>query len=165
MNMKVSSGRVVDGGSLWLLICLPLIICRHATCHTSVEPSFYSAANHDRVLYDRPRLRPKRRGDTPHKEKEPIALSRYIDYGKEGHPYERVSRLREERERVRDRRLQEDNVVNVYDREILRILKNDKLYQSLRIHFDTVSDCKMHWPQIIVSIIRTLQLKAPFCLD
>ena len=117
--------------------------CKHATSHTAVEPSFYSAINHDRMMYDRPRHRPKRRGDIPPQGNEPIAASRYINYGTDGHPYERVGRLREEKEERRRRQHQRSLDVED-DPEILRILQNDKLYHGLRIHFDTVSDYAMH---------------------
>ena len=135
-----------DSKVTMLLFTRALILmccCKHALSHTPVEPSFHSSAiNHGRMMYDRPRRRPKRRGDIPHKANEPIALSRYVNYGKEGHPYEQVRRLREGKEESRRQQRRGLDVGN--DREILRILQNDKLYQPLRIHFDTVSFCAMH---------------------
>ena len=111
-----------------------LLSCKYAACQPA-EPSFYSASSisHDRILYDYPRPPPKRRGDVPPRRKEePIEPLRYINYGKDGHPYEQVDRLRQ-----RHRSLTEDEN-GYHENKISRILQNTQLYQPLRIHFDTV---------------------------
>jgi len=136
------ASKITGGGRIgFLLLCLFMILCKHATAHTATEPSFYSSRNHDRRMYDYPRPRPKRRGDIPHKAIEPISSSRYINYGEMGHPYEQVSRLREEKEERRrhnkQRNLDEGIDSNQFDQSIFRILQNNQRFQPLRIHFDT----------------------------
>lgn len=89
--------------------------------------------DHDTLfVYDRPRPRPKRREDVPPATatNKPILQheSRYINYGEEGHPYERVRRLSHD-----------DNQDGESREEILRNLQGDGLFKPLRIHFDTVS--------------------------
>jgi len=132
--------------------CILIMSFRHASSHTSPEASFHSSPSNDRMLHDRPRPRPKRRDDIP-PAKGPIASSRHINYGPDGHPYERVRRLREEKEervrRYKQRNLGEEIDESHYEHQISRILQNGNLYQPLRIHFDTVSDhcnsCDSHF--------------------
>ena len=102
------------------------------------------------IVYDRPRSRPIRRSDVAPNTEAPITNAssslRYVNYGTEGHPYERAWRLRDEREegrrRRRERKLEEESGdYDNYDHEILRTLQQEELYKPLRIHFDTVSAC------------------------
>ena len=162
--MGWSCSRLFIHVSLQLPLCLLIVLCRQVACHTAVEPSFYSAANimSDRALYDRPRPLPKRRIDIPPKAREQIIdPSRHVNYGRDGHPYEQARRLREEkRQRRTQRTLQEDNVDDHYDTEIMRILQNDKIYQPLRIHFDTVSDVNAHISSYLKSSMHSIWLIA-----
>lgn len=122
------------------ILCAFLIFtCRHVASHTAAEPSFFSAANYGhRIIYDHPRPLPARRGDVPPQHVRPISPSRFVSYGSEGHPYERVRRLRDEvtNEEQETGSLSEGD--NQREDEILRILQADRIYHPLRIHFDTV---------------------------
>ncbi len=93
--------------------------------------------------YDRPRHRPKRREDiAPF---DPIEETRFVNYGGNGHPYEKIRRLRERRTQlsVGDAKiagLQEPEADIVNDPEVNRIIsEGNASFRPLRIHFDTVS--------------------------
>ncbi|KAL7542508.1 hypothetical protein ACHAWF_007188 [Thalassiosira exigua] len=129
------------------LLCILAIGSKIVSAHEAMEPSFFSAARQERttVFNDQQQRRPKRRGDFPPSVKEPIATSRFINYGTQGHPYEQVRRVWEKKEDERrqqhQRRLNEDERRSStngdqYDHLISRILREVK-YQPLRIHFDT----------------------------
>ncbi|KAL7447590.1 hypothetical protein ACHAXS_013072 [Conticribra weissflogii] len=91
--------------------------------------------------YDRPRHRPKRREDiAPF---DPIEETRFVNYGGNGHPYEKIRRLRERRTQlsVGDAKiagLQEPEADIVNDPEVNRIIsEGNASFRPLRIHFDT----------------------------
>lgn len=120
-----------------LLLLLPV-----ALCLTPEEPTFFSAANHHQnndVQHDRPRTRPMRRGDIDPQSGADSPFLNYVNYGKDGHPYEQVQRYYQQRRLSTEN----DSNINKYnsseDDKIAagRILQEaQSSFQPLRIHFD-----------------------------
>jgi hypothetical protein len=124
------------------LLTIASLLLPLALCLTPEEPTFYSAAatlQHGNFpIHDRPRTRPRKRGDVDPNSSINSPSLNYVNYGKDGHPYEQVQRYYEQR-----RQLATENGIsseNSSDDEIAtrRILQEaQSLFQPLRIHFDT----------------------------
>lgn len=119
------------------IICvLASLLLPTAVCLTPEEPTFYSAATSARqesnysTTHDRPRTRPKRRRDVDLNDGGESL--NHVNYGKDGHPYERVKRYYQQRRRWL---WQTDNEIVATTRRILQ--EGESLFQPIRIHFDT----------------------------